>query len=147
MIKRIGTERGATLVEFAIAASVFFVAFFGVLEVARLLWTYNAIAEGVRQGARYASLNAINTANVQNVVVYGTPGGGTSPVAYGLTTAQVNVVYTNFGVNQGTVAVSVSGYTFSFLVLPDVFGSALTFPAYTVTMKGESAGNAGASCT
>ena len=141
-----GTERGATLVEFSIAASFFFVALFGVLEIARMLWTYNAVADGVRQGARYASLNAANATNVQNVVVYGTPTAGTSPIVYGLTTAQVNVVYTNFGVNQGTVAVSVNGYTFSFLVFPNVFGSSLTFPEYQVTMKGESAGNTGGNC-
>lgn len=136
-------ERGSTLVEFSIAASVFFVALFGVLEVSRMLWTYNAIADGVRQGARFAVLNSPGSAAaVQNVVVYGTaaPAQNAAPIVYGLTTNHVAVVYNNLGVRQGTVSVTVTGFSFQFLTMPSVFGTSLTFPAYQVSMPGESAG-------
>ena len=41
-------QRGATLVEFAIGALVFFTATFGVLEFSRLLWTHNALNDAAR---------------------------------------------------------------------------------------------------
>ncbi len=136
-------EKGSTLVEFSIAASVFAVALFGVLEFSRLLWTYNALADGARLGARYAVMHAPgSTVAVQNVVVYGTasPSVGAPPIVNGLTTGHVTVTYTSLGVRQGTVTVRISGFSFQFLTLPSVFGATLAFPAYQVSMTGESAG-------
>jgi Flp pilus assembly protein TadG len=137
------SERGSTLVEFSIAALVFFIALFGVLEVARLLWTYNAIADGVRLGARFATMRAPNSAAaVRNVVRYGTasPAVGASPIVYGLTDGHIGVTYDNMGVRLGTVSVSVNNFSFQFLTLPNVFGASLTLPNYTVTLTAESAG-------
>ncbi len=51
--KRSG-ERGAALVEFAIAALVFLTAVFAVIEFGRLLWVHNALTDAARRGARYA---------------------------------------------------------------------------------------------
>lgn len=136
-------ERGSTLVEFSIAAGVFSVALFGVLEFSRLLWTYNALADGVRKGGRYAVLHTPgSTTAVQNVVIYGTasPGDNAQPIVHGLTTSHVAVTYNNLGVKQGTVTVRVSGFNFEFLAMPSVFGASLTLPAYQVSMTGESAG-------
>ena len=48
------TERGASLLEFAIAATVFLTVIFGVLECGRFLWTHNALKDAARRGARYA---------------------------------------------------------------------------------------------
>lgn len=136
-------EAGATLVEFSLAASVFLLALFGVLEISRLLWTYNALADGVRRGARYAALNPVNSETaVRNMVVYGTasPGEGAAPIVYGLTTERVTVTYSGtFGVQRGTVTVRVSGYAFQFIALPPLTGS-LTLPEYQVSITGESAG-------
>ncbi len=152
------TEQGAVLVEFAIAALVFFIAVFGVLEISRLLWTYNALADGVRRGARYAALQSpdtggstTNITKVKNVVMYGTdtPAGGAQPIVYGLITSNVSVAYSgDFGVHLGTVTVGVSSFSFQFLAMPSVFGAALTLPAYQVTVTGESAGCVpGVTCT
>ena len=47
-------QRGATLVEFAIAATVLLTAIFAVLEFGRALWTHNALSDAARRGARYA---------------------------------------------------------------------------------------------
>jgi len=139
-------ERGAALVEFAIGASVFFTAIFGVLECGRLLWTHNALADAARRGARYAVINTGGgtcdpcKTNVRNVVVYGDPAGGTQPVVPGLTATpdRVEVIYTNFIVKQGTVSVRITGYQFSFAI--PLIGATLTMPDYHTTLTGESAG-------
>ena len=132
-------ERGATLVEFSIGALVFFTATFGVLESGRLLWTHNALADAARRGARYAVINPQNATNVKNVVVYGDPAGGTNPVVYGLTTGNVDVVYSgDFGVKQGTVSVKITGYNFDFTI--PLIGATLTMPSYHTTLTGESGG-------
>ncbi|HEY9503701.1 MAG TPA: TadE family protein, partial [Pyrinomonadaceae bacterium] len=63
-------ERGSTLVEFAIGATVFLTAMFAVLEFGRALWTHNALADAARRGARYATLHAQgDSGSVQNMVV------------------------------------------------------------------------------
>ncbi len=137
------TERGSTLAEFSIAALVFLIALFGVLEVARMLWTYNALADGVRLAARWAALNppgAVGT--VQNLVIYGKVNpNGASPIVHGLNTNHIQVAYSgDFGVHLGTVTVSLVNFQFQFLTLPHELGTSLTFPTYRVTLTGESAG-------
>ncbi|TDF66195.1 TadE/TadG family type IV pilus assembly protein [Cupriavidus sp. L7L] len=47
-------QRGATAVEFAIAAVLFFSLLLGILEFGRVLYTWNAVAEATRWGARQA---------------------------------------------------------------------------------------------
>ena len=133
-------ERGATLLEFAIGALVFFTALFGVLECGRLLWTHNALTDAVRRGVRYAVICPQNEARVRNVVVFGDPGGGTQSVVPDLTATsnRVEVVYTNFGVKQGTVSVRITGYQFTFAI--PLIGGTLTMPDYHTTLTGESAG-------
>lgn len=138
--RQTNTEHGSSLVEMVIGASVLMTVVFGVLEVGRLLWTHNALAEAARQGARYAAISTQNVNNVKNFVVYGTasPGGGANPAVYGLTTSNVNVTYSGFGVKQGTVSVEITGYVFNFNV--PIFGGGVTMPSYKSTLTGESAG-------
>ena len=94
-------ERGSTLVEFAIGVTVFVTAMFAVLEFGRALWVHNALSDAARRGARYAVLHSSGSATeVKNVVVYGDPAGGGQPMLNNLSTANVNVVYNNFGLND-----------------------------------------------
>src|SRR5712664_4794188 len=87
-------ERGSTLVEFAIGATVFLTVMFAVLEFGRALWVHNALTDAARRGARYAVLHAASDSNsVKNVVVYGDPAGGTNPVVNNLTTDNVTVSF------------------------------------------------------
>ena len=133
------TERGASLVEFAIAVTVFLTAMFGVIEFGRALWTHNALTDAARRGARYATLHkAAEIDNVKNVVVYGDPAGGGQPVVPNLTTTNVTVNYSNIAVNKGTVSVGITGYQFQFVV--PLFGASITMPAYATTLTGESVG-------
>jgi len=132
-------EKGSTLVEYAIGATVFLMAVFGVLEFGRALWTHNALTDAARRGARYAVLHAPNDPGVKNVVVYGDPVGGTQPLLPNMTTDNVTVTYTSdFSVSSGTTTVTITGYQFQF-VLPFMPAN-ITMPAYSTTLTGESAG-------
>ena len=132
-------ERGATLVEFSIAVTVFLVSMFGVIEFGRALWVHNALTDAARRGARYATLHTpAEIANVKNVVVYGDEAGGTQTVVPNLTAANVTVNYSDIAVNKGTVTVGITNYQFQF-VLP-LIGTSITMPAYSTTVTGESIG-------
>lgn len=132
-------ERGATLVEFAIALTVFLTAMFAVIEFGRALWVHNALTDAARRGARYAVLHSPSDIEaVKNVVVYGDPDGGTQPVVPNLTTGNVTVTYSEFALNKGTASVSVSGYQFQFVI--PIIGTTITMPNYTTTRTGESIG-------
>lgn len=47
-------ETGATIVEFALVLMIFLTFFLGILDFARMLWTWNAANEATRWGARVA---------------------------------------------------------------------------------------------
>ena len=152
-------ERGTTMAEFAVVAAVFFMIIFGIVEFGRLLYTYNALTDASRRGARYAVLHhQADIACVKNVVVYGethvdpttcAPTGGA--LINGLTTAKVVVTYdgadadnnpatppTAYGMNLGTATVSIQNYSFT-LAIP--FASrTFTMGAFTTTLTSESAG-------
>ena len=132
-------ERGATLVEFAIGATVFITVMFAVMEFGRALWVHNALTDAVRRGARYATLNATaNSGQVKNVVVYGNPDGTGSPMLNNLSPANVDVTYNGFGLNDGTVSVSITNYQFQFVI--PIVGTTITMPNYRTTLTAESAG-------
>jgi Flp pilus assembly protein TadG len=133
------TERGSTLVEFAIAATVFLTVMFAVLEFGRALWVHNALSDAARRGARYAVVHpSSDSAAVKNVVVYGDPAGGSNPLVSNLTTSNVNVAYSGFGLSEGTVTVSITNYQFQF-VIPMV-STSIQMPSSRTTLTGESAG-------
>jgi Flp pilus assembly protein TadG len=133
------SERGATLVEFSIAATVFLMVMFAVIEFGRALWVHNALADAARRGARYAVLHSSADADkVKNVVVYGDEDGGGTPMVPNLTTDNVSVDYTDFALNRGTVAVSINEYQFQFVI--PIVGTTITMPHYSTTLTGESVG-------
>lgn len=150
-------ERGSTVVEVAMAAAVFFVMIFGIIEFGRLLYTHNALTDAARRGARYAVLHREDAPCVEEVVVYGeghinpitcAPTG--APLINGLTTTNVVVTYTGadldgnpdspnpWGTNLGTATVTIENYTFD-LSIPFI-GRTLNMPTYSTTLPSESAG-------
>jgi Flp pilus assembly protein TadG len=132
-------ERGSTLVEFSIGVTVFVMAMFAVVEFGRALWVHNALTDAARRGARYAALHtAADVAKVQNVVVYGNEDGTGEPMLDNLTTAQIDVDYNDFGLNDGTVSVSITDYEFEFVI--PILGTTITMPDYKTTLTAESAG-------
>jgi len=132
-------ERGSTLVEFAIGATVFLTVMFAVIEFGRALWTHNALADAARRGVRYAVVHtAADSAAVKNVVVYGDPAGGSTPLVNNLSTSNVNVTYSGFGLSGGTATVSISNYQFQFVV--PIVSTSISMPSYSTTLTAESAG-------
>ena len=123
--KLVHDRGGNAIVEFAIGSSILVSVFVGTFQFGYTFYRYNTLQNAVSAGARYASLQpytsttstpsaAFQTA-VQNVVVYGTPTGGTTPLVPDLTTAMVQVTALGYGGSTNAppqyVTVSVSGYT------------------------------------
>lgn len=53
--RSVASERGATLVEFAVVAPLLFLLLFGVIEFARVVSAYTTVWTAAREGARYAT--------------------------------------------------------------------------------------------
>jgi Flp pilus assembly protein TadG len=146
-------QRGATLVEFAIGATVLLTTIFAVLEFGRALWTHNALSDAARRGARYAIHQPASTppgvkttgtnvgpsvTAIRNVAVYGDPAGGTTPMVNDLTPTNIDVAYKDFGLGEGTVGVTIQNYQFRFVV--PIVGTTITMPNYNTTLTAENAG-------
>ena len=136
-------EEGRTLVEFAIVGTVFLTVMFGVIEFGRLFWTHNALRDAARRGVRYAAIRRSDTAGqqaVKNMVVYGNPNGGTTPLVPGLSTSNVGIEYVNYdGVQLSSRAtVKITNYKFQFAV--PLVGTKINMPAYRTSLPGESVG-------
>jgi len=127
IFKAVRGRRGNVMVEFAIGAGVLVFVFAGTFQFGYTFYQYNILKNAVSDGAHYASLRPYDSKTttpsagfktaVRNMVVYGDPAGGTSPLAPGLTTGNVNltVYFTNGlttlpGVPE-TMTVSIDGYT------------------------------------
>jgi Flp pilus assembly protein TadG len=136
--KERSVERGATLLEFAVASTVFLTVMFGVVEFGRCLWTHNALSHAARRAARYAVNHPEAEADdVKKVAVYGDPK-GTTPLVDNLTTDNIKVKYTNYKLGEGTVSVRITDYKFQFVV--PLIGKTLSMPDYNTTLTGENIG-------
>jgi Flp pilus assembly protein TadG len=154
-------ERGGTLLEFAIIAPFFFMMLVGIVAAGNLFFTHNALVDATRRGARYASMQAAanpagtirttqgcdttgpNLAAIKNYAIYGNTAGTGTNVS-GLQANNICVEYSSFGVQTGTVTVSISNYNFNFVV-PGLT-RVISMPAYRTTVSGESAGASSQSC-
>src|SRR5262249_35620747 len=86
---------------------------------------YNRLETAVAQGAQYASVvpydsatttpSAAFLASVKNMVLYGKPQTGTSPVVSGLTTSNVSLTVTFTNGVPSSMKVAVTGYTINAL--------------------------------
>lgn len=66
-IKRKANQKGATIVEFALSMIVFLMFLLGIVDFARMLFTWNAASEAARMAARYAVV-CDNTASKAEVL-------------------------------------------------------------------------------
>jgi len=135
----LGSRHGNTLIEFALSSTILIYVFTGVFQFGYSMYLYNQLEAGVRAGIRYASLAGISnnadssipaayTTAVQNMVVYGTPSPGASPVPVikGLTPGAVTVgvnfdsghVPTDVSVKISTYSVDAIFKTFTFANKP-----------------------------
>jgi Flp pilus assembly protein TadG len=148
-------QRGGSLLEFVVIAPFFFTMLVGIVAGGNLFFTHNALVDATRRGARYASMQpAANPAGtirtttgcdttgpsltaIKNYAIYGNAAGTGTNVS-GLQPSNICVEYSNFGVQTGTVTVSVINYNFNF-VIPGL-SRVIAMPAYRTTVPGESAG-------
>jgi Flp pilus assembly protein TadG len=121
--KSLGRARhrdGNAILEFAIGSGVLVAVFIGTFQFGFTFLQYNNLKNAVARGARYASLvpydspttapsAAFQTA-VQNMVLYGSPTAGASPVLPGLTTGNANLTVTFANGVPSAMTVSISGY-------------------------------------
>lgn len=114
-------RRGTAMLEFAIGAGILVAVFSGTFQFGYTFLQYNNLANAVARGARYASLVPYDSATtapsatfqtaVQNMVLYGNPTAGTSPVLYGLTSGNINLIVTFTNQVPSAMTVYISGYT------------------------------------
>lgn len=152
------SEHGSTLIEFVVVATMFFVMLIAICAGGNLYFTHNAMVESTRRGARFAATQVANTpagaarttasnvcdtsgpalSDIQNYTVYGNTAGTGPKLVNGIDTSNVCVEYSNFGVGQGTVSVSIINYDFHFVV--PFITRTIRMPPYRTTVAGESAG-------
>jgi Flp pilus assembly protein TadG len=128
------SQRGVAAVEFAIIAALLCTLLLGVMEMGRLLWTWNAAVEATRFGARLAVVCDMNGANIKTRMISRLPT---------LTTTNITISYLNppAAVNTCTAAtckavrVSLTGYTHT-TIMPFVPMS-LTLPPFSTTLRKE----------
>lgn len=121
-------QRGSAILEFAIAASVFVALFTGTFQYGYSFYVYNNLETAVRAAARYGALrsypvfgpttnNAPSSAfvtDLQNIVVWGNPGGqvsGTYKVVRDIQTSHVRVDVAFANNVPSTVTVSIHNFT------------------------------------
>jgi Flp pilus assembly protein TadG len=134
MTRRRSGQRGVAAVEFALVASLLFTMLFGVMEMGRLLWTWNAAVEATRYGARLAVVCDLNDSKIKTKMISRLPS---------LTTGNIVLTYLNPPAADNTctpanckaVKVSLTGYTHN-TIIPFVPLS-LTLPPFGTTLRKE----------
>jgi len=83
IITRASNESGQSLIEFAVASTLFLLMFFGILDFGIGIWRYNMVADLAQEGVRWASVRGStctapcvpsNPAGVQTFVQGRAPG-------------------------------------------------------------------------
>ena len=142
MRKPVRQQLGVAAVEFALVCTVFFTLLLGVVEMGRLLWTWNAATEATRLGARLAVVCDINEPHIKTQMIGRLPS---------LTTSNIVITYLNPPAADNTctvstckaVRVSLTGYQHE-AIIPFI-PLTLNLPAFTTTLRREhmqSSGNA-----
>jgi hypothetical protein len=87
-------KRGMTSVEFALVGLAALLIIFMAMEMGRMMFTLNALAESTRRGARVAAVCTLDNAEISRIAVFNSSGSGAqSPILPQLTTDNVVVEY------------------------------------------------------
>ncbi|MDX6271029.1 MAG: hypothetical protein QOD28_2252 [Acidobacteriota bacterium] len=107
-------ERGSQLVELAIVLPLMLVLLGATAEFGRFFYTYTTLLKGTRAAARYLSSQPLGAgdAAARNLLVYGNTAGTGTPVASGLTTANVKITPTKTGGTTQTQTVEIQNFTY-----------------------------------
>ena len=107
------SERGSQLVELAIVIPLMLVLLGATAEFGRFFYTYTTLLKGTRAASRYLVSQPIGTADTaaKNLLVYGNTAGTGTPVASGLTTANVKITPAKSG-GGATQTVEIQNFTY-----------------------------------
>jgi hypothetical protein len=129
---------------------VVLIVLFGVFEVGRLFFVTNALEEATRRGARVAAVCQVNDPAIREIALFNNSGGGsTSPLVFGLTSANIGVDYVSYDGNVianpignfieiDAVRVSIRNYQHQ-LIIP-LFMRTISMPDFATTIPAESLG-------
>ncbi|WP_175734521.1 TadE/TadG family type IV pilus assembly protein [Burkholderia ambifaria] len=123
-------QRGSTIVEFALIASILIMLLIGVFEFGRVLFYWNTASEAIRLGARTAIVCDVNAAGVVKRVR------SLMPI---LADSNVSVSYSPSGCDVSScsfVTVSISNVTVNTMI--PIANVAITMPSFTTTLSRES---------
>jgi Flp pilus assembly protein TadG len=134
-------QRGVAAVELGLVMALFVTVLLGVMEMSRLLWTWNAAAEATRLGARLAVVCDVNDATVVDRMRQTLPA---------LTASNIQIDYLDPGKPLNScsaqtcksVRVTLSGYTHRPII--PLAALAIAIPTFQTTLTKEvmqSAGN------
>jgi Flp pilus assembly protein TadG len=134
MSKALSRQAGVAAVEFALICSLFVTILMGVIEMGRLLWTWNAATEATRLGARLAVVCDKDDADIKLKMIDRLPA---------LDTSNITVTYLDPPNADNTctpatckaVRVALTGYEHDTIIpfLP----LTLTLPPFTTTLRRE----------
>lgn len=130
-MQRLGrSQKGAAAVEFSLIAMVFFILLIGVLEMGRVLFTWNAAAEATRYGARVAAVCNMNDGAILDRM---------QDIMPNLEAGNVSVSYLPSGCNKSNcqqVRVSISNFQVTTHI--PVVSAVLAVPPFTTSLPRES---------
>ncbi|RTR38871.1 pilus assembly protein [Shewanella canadensis] len=132
-------QRGVYAVEFAIVGGLFLMLLLAMLEVGRLMYTYNVLHEASRRAARIAVVCIINDVDIQTMGLFD----GVELVP-NLTNANLIINYvdtagdTASGIDIAMVRADIVNYQHQFLI--PGFDRIISSPTFTTTLPRESFG-------
>jgi Flp pilus assembly protein TadG len=130
------SQLGVAAVEFALVSMVFFSMLLGVIEMGRIMWTWNAAAEATRLGARLAVVCDLNDAIITTRM---------SQMLPSLSASNVTVTWSPSSCTAATctsVQVQLTGYTHQTII--PLAPISVTLPPFSTSLRKEfmqSAGN------
>jgi Flp pilus assembly protein TadG len=117
------TEKGQSMVEFAVGMVVLIVLLAGIVDGGRALFTYMALRDAAQEGALFGSVNPTNNGAIQ-ARVYGSSNVVQSLVAGGNTVnVQVNIIGSACSGHGIQVTVSFDNFTLTMPFLGTLIGS------------------------
>ncbi len=132
-------QRGIYAVEFAIVGGFFLFLLFAIIEVGRMMFTYNVLHEASRRAARIAVVCQVDDTDISNMALF--YGANLIP---NLTPANLSISYldetgnTATGIDIVLVKASISNYQHQFLV-PGI-ARVINSPTFTTFLPRESLG-------
>jgi Flp pilus assembly protein TadG len=124
-LRRRPRRNGTAVIEFAVGAGVLLTTFTGTFEFGYTLTEYNKLETAAAQGAHYAAIvpydsltttpSAAFLSSVKNMVLYGSPVAGNSPVVSGLAAGNVVLKVSFANGVPSSMQVSITGYTINAL--------------------------------